>query len=99
MTDKKEMFGAVEPPPNTGRHLPNYKDLRQPMKNPAKAAKVFCVGCGGMIEILPIGAGKLAKKAGLSALPDMANKYIEAESCIICGDSFDNVAIRDIETS
>lgn len=99
MTDKKVLFGAVEPPVNTGRHLPNYKKLRQPMKNPAKAAKVFCVGCGGMIEILPIGAGKLAKKAGHSILPDMTKRYFEVESCIICGNDFDNVAIRDIETN
>lgn len=98
--DKKDVvLGAVESPANTGRHLPDYRELSRPMKRPTKVAKVFCVGCGRIIEILPAGAEKLAKKAGLSALPDMTAKYFEVEDCFICGSDFTAVAIRKIEES
>ena len=99
MMDKDDMLGAVDPPVNTGRHLPDYEKLSRPMKRPTKVAKVFCVGCGKVIEILPQGAQKLAKKAGFPVLPEMTKKYFEVESCIICGNDFTNVAIRDIELS
>lgn len=97
--DKSVLFGAVEPPVKTGRYLPNYQELCRPMKRPTKVAKVFCVGCGRIMEILPAGAEILAKKCGLLALPDMAAKYFEVEDCIICGGNFTDVAIRNIETN
>jgi len=90
--DKARLLGrALSRRPVGGEHVVDRQKALAPFCEPDSVARVFCAGCGALMELDQEGAAKLTAGAPVGSF---AGAWLECSRCICCDAAFKDVQTR-----
>lgn len=93
-----DLVGVVLSPRATGGHQIDRNKITAPLegKEDGMATRVFCKGCGIIVEVNQKSAELLAEMAGGTLPTDLTGWYFETGECLICSSKFIDVCLKKI---
>jgi hypothetical protein len=88
------LLGEVTKPKATGGFVITPDVLDVPLQYEGSVVRCFCLGCGESVELIPLGAEALAKRAKAPVPSSWEGYYFTVKRCIVCERKFRYVVLH-----